>query len=592
MSGFSIKNMEKDSKNIDSPENDGKVISKRKKPTKRAVFHKDNRPQAKSIDIGDLPTQDIHLSPTRIEITEDDILTQTIDYTKEEIMKQFKELQQVASEEPTIPQPILSKSQFIQKDSKRTWWVDNISDSSKDSNTVIHSNNQHDSIIEPQASERHFLTRHEGTIEDLKINYQELANKNIDIDQFITKESLSPTDVCDLYFLFKQEPSNPKLWRFVNKLVKKPIDFELFFRNFDLLSPQFIQSLIVIGSYSEKRKDTLSGEEKTVYIVRMNEFKRGGMGIIYNVYYCEEKNLALNPVLLKTSLEDRISKAYFLEELQVAKKISSAIKRNNAHLGAKHLLCPIYISDHYYIMPIIRDVDGEINNFSKINFAKENLPDYFAHQLIGAVNGLQFLGDIEIIDNDLKNGNLLLGDQGAIVGDIGGFLEYSKYKKGEIEIRGIPEDASMYPMIKNQVVGMRSEKGWELVKGNVPKTPFYNSAHLLAMELSGQISKHTYHKYALARIMELYFIKKMKIKNPINYESLSEMDKLYQDPVSLNTHQLEPKDQILYYLYIRLHQAHFHPYRFKEDNPKNGIDPEFISMEEIKTNLQEILTLQ
>lgn len=574
-------------------ENSGKKKPSSKQGLQRQSLSKqDKKPKKRDISViskGIAISE--HSSPTRIEITEDDILTQTIDYTKEAIMRQFKELKTVTFEDPTIPQPILAKAQSIQEDPKNTSWVDHISDPNPTANTSHHSKTQPEYVIKTKSPKPHFLERQEGAIEDLTINYQELANKNINIDHFITKESLSPTDVCDLYFLFKKEPSNPKLWNFVNKLVKKPIDFELFFRNFDLLSPQFIQSLIVIGSYSETKIDTVSGEEKTVHIVRMNEFKRGGMGIIYNVYYCDETNLALNPVLLKTSLDDTTSKVYFSEELYLAKKIRSALERNDTHPGAKHILSPIYISDHYYIMPIIRDSDGGINNFSKIDFTKENLTDYFAKQLIGAVNGLQFLGEIGLIDNDLKNGNLLLGDQGAIVGDIGGFLEYSKYQTGEIEIRGIPEDASMYPMIENQIIKTKSDKKWELLRGNVQKTPYYNSAHLLAMELSGQISRHTFHKYALARIVEIYFIKKMKVKNPINYESLSEMDKLYQDPIQLNTHQLEPKDQLLYSLYIKLHQAHFHPYRFKEDNPKNGIDPEFISMQEIKMYLQEILTI-
>jgi hypothetical protein len=125
----------------------------------------------------------------------------------------------------------------------------------------------------------------------------------------------------------------------------------------------------------------------------------------------------------------------------------------------------------------------------------------------------------------------------------------------------------------------------------VQRTPAYVSIHLLAQELNGQMPVNSVHKFSIYRIIESYFILRGHAEREINdFIFSNELEKLNFPPLEIHPSELTPAEQLLFDLYLKLHQAHRHPWRFRDNNPAHGIDPDHISMGEVIARLDEIAT--
>ncbi len=425
--------------------------------------------------------------------------------------------------------------------------------------------------------------RYEELDEEIEIDLSEF--EDLSLEEFLKKDQLTDKDAYLLNDFLKKDPQNIKLWEFIQKIAPRQIDYDLFWQNFDLLSPIFIQALLVNGSFTETTLDKVTNKEKRVYLVSLDKLTQGGVGLITKSYYCEEDNLKLEPVLVKTALGDFSSQQAFDDELEMAQRIKVAVELNPDDPRTKHILSPKHIGRNFIVMPILHFANHIAAPLNKVKTISPNATKHWAKQLSGAMQGNAFLTENGIINIDFKPGNILLGNDGGILIDWGGFIEKSTIRGG-MDISGNPADMSMYPFLSKE-----TQPG-TFNQYIVPHTPSYGSLHLTAMEIQNQISAGSTHKFTLCRILEKFLVKRHHIDSAPSFNLLDELDKLYAEPISLNPEDLSAADQLLYQLYLKLHQAHFHPYRFHDDNVKKGLDPEYISNLEIVVALQEIANLK
>lgn len=414
----------------------------------------------------------------------------------------------------------------------------------------------------------------------------------ISLEEFLAKENLENEDPYLLYEFLKDDLENPAIWAFIEKVAPKPADVILLRRNLNFLSPQFIQALLVAGSFRQNFIDP-NGHRNSIFLVMGAELNKGGLGQVSTTLYAFEDDLELKSGLAKTALEAIDAQAVFQDELIVAREIKHLLDNNQDDPRAKHVLYPIHVGDNFIVMPQINNAKGKVNALnSLINKPNSDVREW-ARIMQGAVEGNTFLAENGFINNDFKPGNVLEGKEGGVLIDWGGFFNKKKMlAEGKIEVLGNLEQASMYPIVQNSILSLMTEEKWEKNKGNIPNTSKYFSVHLMSMELMGQMPVGATHKFQLYRNIEIYFLERYpQLKTDVLFHKLGEMDKLYADPIELGDLKLNEGEQLLYELYLKLHQAHFHPYRFKEDNVKNGIDPKFISNGEIIARLEEIANL-
>lgn len=431
--------------------------------------------------------------------------------------------------------------------------------------------------------------------------FPDLANEEVPVyeeitlESFLQKNRLEGNDAFLLYEFFKDDLDNVEIWAFIEKVAPKPADALLLKNNLEYLSPQFIHSLLVTGSSREHFMDE-RGYRNSIFTIKGAQLSKGGLGMVSNVLYAFEDDLQLRPALAKTALDSPDAQGALQDEVEMARKIKHLLDRNSEDPRTKRILKPIFVGQNFLIMPEIRNPRGEILGLDRLANWPEHSVQYWAYMMHGAMEGNNFLAEHGIVNNDFKPGNILDGPEGGVLIDWGGFFDKKVIAEGKGEILGSTEHGSMYPLVQNALLPLLTEEEWEKNRGNIPNTPKYMSVHLMSMELADQMPAGATHKFSLYRIIESYLIQRHPELDPTKklgskFAKLKEMDKLYTDPLQLGEVQLDEAELLLYELYLKLQKAHFHPYRFKEDNIKNGIDPEYISNGEIIARLEEIYSL-
>jgi hypothetical protein len=417
--------------------------------------------------------------------------------------------------------------------------------------------------------------------------------EEITLEAFLTKEKLDEADAYVLYELFKNDRKNPDIWAFIERIAPKPADFELFKHNINLLSPQFIHALLAVGSYRQHYFDEKRQYQNSIFLLMGTQLNKGGLGQVSSTLYAFEHDLKLKPALVKTSLEAPEAQAVFQDEIVVARQIKHLLENNAEDPRTAHILPPIHVGENFILMPKVSNQEGQVLSLNELKKYENKDVRHWAGIMKGAMEGNTFLAENGFINHDFKPANILEGKQGGVLIDWGGiFNKKAMMAEGKVEVLGHIEQGSMYPLVQNAVLSLNSEEGWEKNKGNIPNTPGYFSVHLMSMELLDQMPAGTTHKFQLYRIIDRYFQERYpQLRNGSRFQKMGEIDKLYAEPLELGDLQLNQGEQLLYELYLKLHQAHFHPYRFEGDNIKNGIDPKFISNGEIIARLEEIANL-
>jgi len=426
-------------------------------------------------------------------------------------------------------------------------------------------------------------------------------------EELFAKEKLGPADAMKLYDLLYARINQTELGEFIWKICLEkakteqgeydPIllenakrDYEIFRANPQEWSPDLIQSVLVVGGIHEKSVDEQDGSEAVISIYNGMPFRQGGLNMVVQAYYARGQDLKLRQALVKVALDKEDSKKAFEEELHIAKKCRQITVKHRDDPRIKNLLIPIHCSRDMIVMPYLKDADGRSRSAFDVIKGPAASTGEWAGYLAGAMKGANLAMENGLIDVDLKLGNIVVTDAGGVLIDWGGFMDKDDVKKGKITFFDNPVHGQ-FPHLN------RGEESLDKIRieknlGNSQRTPDYISLNLVAGELKGEIPPGSCHKFSLYRILERFFMaKKHSNRDLMGFIKLSEKEKLKYPALKLKRKELNAGELLLYELYIKLHKAHHHPYRFKNNNYKKGLDPQYISTEEIVARLEEIAQL-
>ncbi len=445
---------------------------------------------------------------------------------------------------------------------------------------------------------------------EIEIDEKEMpAIAPIPLEQFILKEKLESHDAYHVFRLLMLHREDPLLWKFLSEKSSNPANFEIFRRNWKkrlvlpprnklrpLLSPNFVQSLLITGGVREKIKHPRYGYDVSVFTYSDERNKLGGgqQGEVLHVLFADENAkerkdiLVLKAVLLKKALPTEMAQENFERERQIAIYCGKIVENNPEDSRSGHLLTPIYVGTDKIIMPVLRDQNGQSLNLKQI--ARNNDFRTWTRCLAGAVKGANFASDNGLINSDFKPDNIVNTEAGGVMIDWGGLIRADDVKNGNLILTDLG-DGIVWPLRPS---------------GKTPPlTPNYWCGHLMAMELKGDLPAGALHKYMFARIIEKYLITKYAAdfdrkqvkevvpenKKDVPFGKLPDNIKLNYPPLQIPTEAVLPEEKLLYELYLKLHQSHRHPFRFKNNDTKQGIDPDYISLSEIVDRLEEISNL-
>ncbi len=414
------------------------------------------------------------------------------------------------------------------------------------------------------------------------------------MEELIGKDSLEGADAYRLYELIKRDPENSDLKAFTLRLAPTRLDYDVFWANLNLLSPQLIQTVLQVGGHQEINLDVETGQQKII-IVYSGKTLQKSLGHVFYAWRADSDNLTMRSVLIKVPLERALemdslqSRMAFEDEMEISRLFVRLGRERADDPRLRHLLMPQYRGIDFLAMPLIINKDGESRDLNKMVNDNTVSTQQWAACLAGGARGVGLAEENGFINTDFKPYNIIEGPHGGVVVDLGGFVDTKAYERGEVEIRTNPLSGNLYPLIKNGLRESQSNDFWDINNGNVQRTPAYFSIHLLAQELNGQMPRGSVHKFSLYRMIEGYFIHRGHIaRDVMDFIMTGELEKLNYPPIELKASQLSPAEQLLYDLYLKLHQSHRHPWRFRDNNPAHGIDPEHISLGEVIARLDEI----
>jgi hypothetical protein len=446
-----------------------------------------------------------------------------------------------------------------------------------------------------------------------------LPSETDDLEKFMEKEFLEANDAYDLYRFISRYSDNEKLWGFIERITRSRTDLEIFRANYqEWLSPQFIQSVLVTGGLHEEEYDPDTDTYRLVHIYtgykkesryetpaqkkEREELEKTGkrksaasvFSTINSVLFTVEPEMKLQEKLAKSSLATLLARDSFNHETRMAQKCRQVIRRNSGHPGSKNIFLPDYIGSRVIVMNELKNSSGIAKSAREMMSDDFNSTPDWCRTMAGAVRGLDLMSKNGLINIDFKPGNVMDTPDGGVIIDWGGILENAALGRGEITVKKNKTSGGLYPLLGNETLETRTQEDWEKNYGNLPRTWAYSNQHLLAQELLGQTAPGTLHKYMLYRTLELYFIVREKSqRDPDQFIRMDEMKKLSYGPLDdVDESKLTLSEQLLFDLYLKLQQSHLHPYPDLNNDPEQGADPDYISLEEVAVALDQIAQIK
>lgn len=403
------------------------------------------------------------------------------------------------------------------------------------------------------------------------------------LELLIQLEKLTGDDVETLFKYLQADPVDPRVWTFVRKIAPNFIDGLVVRMNLPQLTPDLLDSILVIGSHEVTVTDELTGEIETFYLYGGYSVAEGGLGEVAEVSYVEKNrnNFQLKHSLIKVPLVETLRRNldyFFVLEANVGKKLRRLADLNPYEPRLKHILIPEIIADTFMVIPRITNEKAESQTLYEA-LSEENLSlTRFARTLSGMASGLSFLSEHDIIAIDNKDSNYMeSADRGCLI-DLGGFLPMDTLETGEVYI-GKLTDGSDCPLLRS-------------TNHNIPFTPYYSNNQLMSQELKGEIPNDITHKLTMARVIEKYLTTYVKKAENLDqwkeFGRKSAQEKLDHPPIDLSGIELSPAERRLYQLYLGLYNGHKHPYQYHQDDPEQGIDPQYLSLSMAEEILLEI----
>lgn len=399
------------------------------------------------------------------------------------------------------------------------------------------------------------------------------------------RSKLNPTEIGDLYALLLAHADQQELWNFISRCTNDPINAWVIrynlIHNTGFITPDTLESILLLGPVQDEVEIAATGEKKQVIMYGSTNLGKGGQAEVAEVFYIvldqgfetdiAGANLKLARGAIKIAfLDNQVSKENLHYEQLVAKEVAEIIKNQQSTTDdfdpAKHLALPIIYGDGFYILPIIESHPG--SSASLFQYGKA-LPSakYFVRQLIGPVKVLNLLDQNNIKNCDTTDNNILISPNGGVMIDMGGFISKKQIEAGNVLLLKKPSSDLHIAAFKN---------------GTMFESPAFTSNHIFAHELLNPEVSGLTHKIALGRMLERYLTIAgyQSIEHFKKFSEASVEGKLAHQPEHVADQDFLNRDhKTLYDLCKLLLKSMYHPTPYLDNNPANGQDSGYISLD-------------
>ena len=430
--------------------------------------------------------------------------------------------------------------------------------------------------------------------------YDLLPTEELTISEFVQKKSLHSNDMDALLNHLQNNFNYQPLWQFINKMARDPYDVAIIKRNINIMTTGLLNSILLLSAVRHDYFDEDLDQDRQVLVYAGPEMGSGTIGVVNNIYYCYDDSLELREGLYKSvnksdpAKPEQVQMALILAqafklETQTARKLKKLFTEKAGDPRLKQILHPEFVADDFLIIPKITNELGESHHMANVHKSPKFMVngqfsiEKYCQSLAGSAQGLDFLSENNIIVGDNKPQNMIDSVNGAVLIDLGGFVDLENYRNGTLKISESPQDGSL-------VTSFYFPESPSL-QTTLPVTDSYGNMHLLSQEIRGEKPNDLTHKLTLAKCIERLFcllkfspLEKFKEKG-----RLFPIDRLNAPAVSLNAELLSsPALQNLYKLYLKLYYAHQHPYKFIDNDQAKGLDLEYITLEQTAVALNNI----
>lgn len=318
------------------------------------------------------------------------------------------------------------------------------------------------------------------------------------------------------------------------------------------MTPELMQAIVVGG-----KEFTAGG--KTVRIYTGAEVKEGGLATVNDVWFVQKPSSKLEKGVVKVPKPD--ATMHFGYESDVAGGLTKVLNDNPSE-ASNHVIKPLFASNDIIIYKKVTDSQGKTTDLHDA-MQTMNTKDWLA-QFTGGLKGLAYLHANGITHNDFKPANIVVGKNGGVIIDIGSFVF-----KSDIGSKIITE------RIKGGGRGAFFKKGTNL--GGLGSTEGFHDPTLLAHSIDKNKPLNLGDKYAVGTSL----LHMLTVKG-------------YATQKVRKIHKFNLKDggpegvKKLYELGQKLMDAQNHPYEFKNNDPKNGKDPGYVSIDNVVAQIKQI----
>lgn len=334
---------------------------------------------------------------------------------------------------------------------------------------------------------------------------------------------------------------------------KGPISYDklILEANKDKMTPE-LKALI------DKGGETIRDGSLNVRIfVADKPLSEGSFGQIFKVYYTNKDSLKIQEAVIKRSQENPLisekgkqeAKIIFMREVELANHIAK-INENDNDPNGQHLIRPLVVSkEKGIIYKSVRDATGKSRNLQ--DTYKHMPPKDWLKQFAGAVKGLIYLHKYKIVHNDLKPDNIMIGKNGGVLIDIGGFVMEHEFGN---KIKVFNRDA----ILQARYIAPDGSDHF------IPQNHIYNDCNLMVKSIQSKLPIDMTDKYAVGTILVDYINKSKLLIN------------------------ITPTTSNLLAFAKKLRSVSKHPFEYINNDPKNGRDPGYVSLSELPALISKL----
>jgi hypothetical protein len=383
------------------------------------------------------------------------------------------------------------------------------------------------------------IKRTDGEIETWKINSNPDEHGIVEVRD--AAGSTKDIHVKDILQLNSQGPNQ--------QLLVKDYDLAVLETNSEILTPEMRKAV-------EKGGEVISEGGKTVTIYTRyasQPLGEGGFGSVHEVFYTEGNSTILKKGVGKNPHDSDFARDNFRYEAENAKDIHD-INSRNPHPDSNHVIKPIFTSSKVIIYAKISDKAGQSLNLEESVHTMSTKA--WLNQFSGGVKGLAYMHRNNLTHNDFKLANIVMGENGGVVIDPGATV-HARDIGGRVQLLvDHPGTAPVAHYVNN--------------KGQVHRVSMdyrYSDPALLADSISQNLPLNMNDKYAVGRSIMVML------------DAKGHTDNIANAPQEI---------QDLYNIAQALIDVRNHPFKYYNNNPQNGVDPYYVSIQNLPSLLSQI----